>query len=72
MTRSEQDAIIINKLEEKLRDQPGIHEKISKAFRGWFNALIQRAQSAEIEMQQAPQQNANTEQTPQPQEGQTA
>lgn len=78
MTRSEQDTIIINKLEEKLRDQPGIHEKISRAFRGWFNNLIQQAQSASIEMQQAPQalqQAPSAEQMPQTppqQEGQTA
>lgn len=67
MTKSEQDAIIIGKLEEKLRDQPGIHEKISKAFRGWLSNLFQQAQSASLEMQQQPppQGQTGTEQTPQ-------
>lgn len=54
MTRQAQSDIIINSLQDQLRDKPNAQEIISAAFKNWYSALVA---SALQQMQaQAPQQ----------------
>lgn len=66
MTRTQQNEIILGKLEEKLRDQPKITEKIEIAFRKWFTALISNAEQEMAKSQEAPAPEAQGSEAPAP------
>ena len=63
MTRQAQNDVIINSLQDQLRDKPRAQELISNAFKNWFSALVT---SALRQMQaQTQQQMQQTEEAPQ-------
>lgn len=43
MTRQAQNDIIINSLQDELRDKPNAKELISNAFKNWYSALVTSA-----------------------------
>ena len=63
MTRQAQSDIIINSLQDQLRDKPNAQEIISAAFKNWYSALVA---SALQQMQaQAPKVQQTQEETSQ-------
>ena len=57
MTRQAQSDIIINSLQDQLRDKPNAKEIISAAFKNWYSALVasalQQMQAQAPKVQQA-------------------
>lgn len=62
MTRQAQNDIIINSLQEQLRDKPNAQELISNAFKNWYSALVA---SALRQMQGQEAQQKKPEESPQ-------
>ena len=63
MTRQAQNDVIINSLQDQLRDKPRAQELISNAFKNWFSALVASA-LRQMQAQEA-QKAQQPEETPQ-------